>query len=225
MGVAQVERAEVVAFGLMRDSDELTPEEPEFDGVEEANLPGIDKMPELQVAIEKAMGDYAQIKNGVLSIVKPSVEKNGATSSARLLGLPTLESGATSKTPSLISPREARRIMVQNPIVKNHRGEPIMFDEGIQNHWSQKTRGYRLSSLRQAQDAVREPQDVWTRPGDDGGMRDYYTKTTANPDGTINHTLVVTNHGTGRVVTWISNTREAYHESQRTGLLAHQRGG
>jgi len=224
MGVEEVERGDAVALGLLGENDTLTPEEPEFPDVPEANLPGIERMPELQTAIEKAMGEYAEFNGGVLSIVRPAVEKIGATSSTRLLGLPPLESGTIDKTAALIKPREARIIMSENPVVKNHKGESVVFHKDVEKHWNDEDRGLRLKSLRHAQDAVREPQDVWTRPSYEGEVRDYYSKTSANPDGTINHTLVVVNHKTGRVVTWISKNKGRNLERQRTGLLAHRQG-
>lgn len=70
MGVVDIAREEAERLGLITETAALTPEPVPFPDMAEARMPGLDSMPALRDAILKAMGDQAQFRNGILSLLE-----------------------------------------------------------------------------------------------------------------------------------------------------------
>lgn len=71
MGVMDVDRDEAERFGLISETESLTPEPIPFPDMAEARLPDLDAMPELLNAILQVMGEGAKFTEGILSILTP----------------------------------------------------------------------------------------------------------------------------------------------------------
>jgi len=70
MGVVDIDRDEAVKLGLLKEAETLTPEPAPFPDMAEARMPDLESMPALRDAILKAMGDQAQFRNGILSLLE-----------------------------------------------------------------------------------------------------------------------------------------------------------
>jgi len=70
MGVVDIDRDEAVKLGLLKETETLTPEPIPFPSMTAARMPDLESMPALRDAILKAMGDQAQFRNGILSLLE-----------------------------------------------------------------------------------------------------------------------------------------------------------
>jgi hypothetical protein len=214
MGLKDIDRDEAEALGLLGPEDILTPDPVEFPDVEEANLPGIDQMPQLMEAVKKAMGDAATFTGDTLSLKADPF--SGATGSAKTLGLSPLKDRAIAKAATQIKPQEALSLIERKQaVVLDAQGSLVRIDQDTVDHWKNKPEGdtrKRLSGIRQAFDAIREPQETWQRKG-----FTYYMRTTLDTQGKPQHTIVISKDG--RVSTWITSSKSSAVEKERSGVL------
>ena len=220
MGLRDIDREEAEKLGLLGPDDVLTPEEPEYPEVQEANMPGIDAMPALQAAVEKAMGGGASFDGPVLRFpTRPPLA--GSTGSPETLGLPGLAPTSVSRTPPAVRPEEALALIRRGAAATvDPDGNRAEVDEDTVAHWERSKPGetrHRLATIRSAFDAVREPQETWERRG-----RRFYLKTTAGEDGKMTYTYVVAKGG--KVQTWISSSKAGTTENKRGGSLLQRQG-
>jgi hypothetical protein len=212
MGLKDIDREEAEALGLLGPEDILTPDPVEFPDVEEANLPGIDQMPQLMEAVKKAMGNAATFTGDTLSLKADAF--SGATGSAKTLGLSPLKDRAIAKAAPQIKPQEALSMIERKQaVVLDSEGNLVSINKDTLDHWKKKPDGdtrYRLTAMRRAFDAIREPQETWKRNG-----RTYYMRTAVDPDGKLNHTVAISKDGT--VETWISSSSASSLEGRRHG--------
>lgn len=221
MGLRDIDREEAEALGLIGPEDMLTPEEPEYPDVQEANMPGVSAMPELRAAVEKAMGGGAAFKGDVLRFpTLPALA--GAEGSPAALGLPRLAPASVYRTPPAVRPEEALSLIRRGVAATvDPSGNKVEVGDDTVWHWQRKGPGEtrrRLATIRRAFDAVREPQETWERKG-----RTYYLKTTAGEDGRMSYTYVVAKDG--KIETWVSSTKAGTVENQRGGRLEQRQGG
>jgi hypothetical protein len=220
MGLRDIDRGEAEKLGLIGPDDVLTPEEPEYPEVREANMPGVDRMPELQAAVEKAMGGGASFDGPVLRFpTRPAV--SGSAGSPESLGLPGLAPASVSRTPPAVRPEEALALIRRGAAATaDPDGNKAEIDAETVAHWQRNKPGEtrrRLATIRRAFDAVREPQETWERKG-----RKYYLKATADKDGRMTHTYVIVKDG--RVETWVSSSKAGTAENKRGGNLLQRQG-
>ena len=227
MGLRDIDREEAEALGLIGPGDTLTPEEPEYPDVQEANLPGIAQMPELRAAVEKAMGPDVTFDGSVLRFTSPPPVA-GAAGSPKTLGLQSLGRSVVSRAPEQVEPQEALAMIKRGTAATvDPDGRKVRIDMDAYKHWAKQGKpqgevNERLKDIRRALDAIREPQERWTHKVRKGtGVyvdRIHYLKTTRDENGEHVNTLVVTELD-GRAVTWFSNMKPSYRERTRTGGL------
>jgi len=224
MGLRDIDREEAEALGLIGPGDTLTPEQPEYPDVQEANLPGIAQMPELRAAVEKAMGPDVKFDGSVLRFTSPPPVA-GAAGSAKTLGLQSLGRSVVSRAPERVTPEEALAMIRRGTAgTVDPDGRQVRIDMDTYRHWRRKPEGKadeRLKDIRFAFDTIREPQERWThKVRTESGYedREHFLKTTMGADGKHVNTLVVVDKD-GRVVTWVSQIKPGYRERKRTGDL------
>ena len=220
MGLRDIGREEAEKLGLLGPDDVLTPEEPEYPDVQEANMPGIDAMPALEAAVKKAMGGGASFDGPVLRFpTRPPLA--GSTGSPESLGLPGLAPASVNRTPPAVRPEEALALIRRKAAATvDPDGFKAEVDADTVAHWERKKPGEvrdRLTSIRRAFDAVREPQETWERKG-----KKYYLKATAGADGRMTHTYVVVKDG--KIETWVSRGQPGTTENKRGGALLQRQG-
>ncbi len=221
MGLRDIDREEAERLGLIGPDDVLTPEEPEYPDVREANMPGITAMTMLRAAVEKAMGGGASFDGDTLRF-PTRTPLAGSTGSPEALGLPGLAQTSVSRTPPAVRPEEALALIRRKAAVTvDPDGDKVAVDEETVAHWERnkkpgETRD-RLISIRRAFDAVREPQETWERKG-----RRYYLKATQGADGRMTYTYVVAKDG--KIETWVSRGQPGTAENKRGGDLLQRQG-
>lgn len=157
MGVRDVSRADAEALGLIAPEDVLTPDTETYTFDSSTTVEASDSVPQLQAAILKAMGDTARFEGGVLNLLDAAV------------------TGAAEKAPAAIRTAEAVRLIRTNQAaVRDPDGSVLRVPEGILKT-SGSDAAKRLSNIRTAFDAVRNPSDSWTAKG-----IQFYTKTYAD---------------------------------------------
>jgi hypothetical protein len=220
MGLIDLSRDEAVRLGLLGENDTLTPDPVPFPEVSEANLPNVDAVPDLQAAILKVFGEGARFEGGVLSLA-PARELP-ASGNAAALGLPPLADATVAASLPRIPPGEAWRLMrTKQSAVKDAQGTIVRFEPDVVTHWEYKPaeRDRRLMRIREAMEAVREPQEVWSREG-----KRFYFKTFMEEDGKPRRMMVVVRDD-GSVVTWIPTDRSPrYADQRRSGALLAKEG-
>ena len=220
MGLRDIDREEAEKLGLIGPDDVLTPDEPEYPDVQEANMPGIDAMPALQAAVEKAMGGGAAFDGDTLRF-PTRIPVSGSTGSPASLGLPGLAPTSVSRTPPAVRPEEALALIRRKAAATvDPDGDKVNIDSDTVSHWARSKPGEvrdRLTSVRRAFDAVREPQETWERKG-----KKYYLKATADNDGRMTYTYVVAKDG--KIETWVSRGQPGTTENKRGGALLQRQG-
>jgi hypothetical protein len=210
MGLKDIDRDEAEELGLLGPEDVLTPDPVEFPDVEEANLPGIDQMPQLMDALKKAMGDSASFTGDVLTI-KPSILE-GASGSAKTLGLGQLQDVAIAKAAPQIKPQEALALIDRKQaVVLDPQGRLVSVSRSAVDKWT-GNQEQRLSGIRRAFDSVREPQETWERGG-----RTYYMRSSVGENGKPLHTLVVSKDG--QIEKWFDSVDAKSIDLERSGTL------
>lgn len=220
MGLRDIDREEAEGLGLIGPFDVLTPDGTQYPFLQTASLSGIDRMPELQAAIEKAMGGGASFEGDVLRF-PTRTPLAGSTGSPGSLGLSGLAGTSVYRTPPAVRPEEALALIRRGAAATvDPDGDKAEVDAETVAHWQGKKPGEtreRLTSIRRAFDAVREPQETWERKG-----RKYYLKATAGADGRMTHTYVVVKDG--KIETWVSRGQPGTTENKRGGTLLQRQG-
>lgn len=212
MGVRAIPREDAVALGLIDGTARQTPEPIPYPAATEANLPDTSGLPALQAAIRKVFGGAARFDDaGALHF--PTVPPaSGSQGTATTLGLAPLDARTIATAPDRIPPREARALIDSGQAtLTDHAGQGIIFDP------AQQIPAARLTYLRQAFNAIREPQEVWIRNG-----RTYYFKTFRDAAGGTRRMLVIAKDG--KVLHMIPSKDGNPLPLPRAGTLAHTDG-
>lgn len=208
MGVADIDRDEAVRLGLLTEDQELTPDPPQMPAFAQG-LPGVSGMPALRDAVAQSMQDLAAFDGDLLTILQDYEP-------APLEG--ALAESTISHPPARIEPEEALAMMDAGAAkVVSPASGLVEFTRNFPGHWTGKKTPLdierRLSNIRYAMAAVREPQETWTERG-----RDYYLKIFDDGRGAY---VVVNN---GKVETFIVTSRLREVEKKRSGQIMHRVG-
>lgn len=220
MGVRDVRRDEAERLGIIGPDDTLTPEPIPFPDMAAARMPDLAGMEALQASILKVFGEGASFAGGALRLAAPSTVR-GAVGTPATLGLSDPAARAVAAPPASIPRAEAERMVDSGQAAtRDPLGRVVRFTRKAVAHWSDKTPKEaadvetRMTRIREAFAAVREPQETWERKG-----RVFHLKTFVDADGRTRRMLVISKDGVAE--TWIPNdarTRRAY-VSQRKGTL------